>query len=110
MSEDLREVTDDGILNEMQMADVAILYKHSNRCPISWGAKREVDRFLERESGVPVYLIDVVKNRALSLKAAEMLSVKHESPQAILLRSGEAVEHVSHRQITASRLENWSTQ
>ncbi len=107
MAEDLREVVSEDCLNELRESEVVIVYKHSNRCAISWGAKREIDRFLEGAPGVPVYLIDVVKNRALSLKAAEMLGVKHQSPQAILLRSGEVKEHTSHGRITASLLNGW---
>lgn len=107
MSEDLREVENEDFLTELRVSKVAIVYKHSNRCGISWSAKREVDRFLEGAPGVPVYLIDVVQNRALSLKAAEVLGVKHESPQAILLRSGEVKEHASHGRITAKLLNSW---
>jgi bacillithiol system protein YtxJ len=107
MSGNLREVDDENVLNELRAAETAILYKHSTRCPTSWNAKREVDRFLERRPDAPVYLIDVVSNRALSQRVAEMFGVKHESPQAILLRSGEVVDHVSHRHITAQLLESW---
>lgn len=80
MSEDLREVVDEDFLNELRTSEVAIVYKHSNRCGISWGAKREIDRFLAGAPGVPVYLIDVVQNRSLSLKAAEVLGVKRCRP------------------------------
>lgn len=110
MSEDLREVVDEGKLNEALQADFAILYKHSTRCPISLGAKAEVDRFLAGGPDVPVYILNVVQNRDLSRRVAEELGVRHESPQAILVHSGEAVKHVSHRQITAQLLEKWAAE
>ncbi len=107
MSTDLRELNDESALAELRNAEVAILYKHSTSCPTSWSAKREVERFLNRSMGTPVYVVDVIKNRSLSMQIAEDLGVKHESPQAILIRSGEVVAHVSHRQITVQLLENW---
>jgi bacillithiol system protein YtxJ len=107
MSEDLREVLDDHALNEVREAPLAILYKHSTRCPTSWGAKREIERFVQQKPDVPVYIVDVVEHRSLSRQLAEELGVRHESPQAILMRSGEVVEHASHRQITVRLLAEW---
>jgi bacillithiol system protein YtxJ len=47
----------------------------------------------------------VVANRDLSLLAAERTGVVHQSPQAILLRSGKAVWSESHHGITAASLD-----
>jgi len=66
-----------------------------------------VERFLERGTGVPVYLVDVIQNRSLSQQIAKDLDVRHESPQAILMRSGEVLKHASHRHITAQLLDSW---
>ena len=107
MSEDLRELNDERTLEEVRGNEVAILYKHSTRCPTSWSAKRQVERFLDLSTGTPVYVVDVIQNRSLSKQIAEDLGVKHESPQAILMRSGEVIAHVSHRQITVQLLEDW---
>lgn len=109
MSEDLREVRDEKTLEEARAAEVAILYKHSPRCPMSWSAKRQVGRFVEEKPEIPVYIIDVVQHRALSQRVAELLGVKHESPQAILLRFGEVVEHASHGRLTVQLLDEWVT-
>jgi bacillithiol system protein YtxJ len=109
MSEDLRELSDERTLEEVKGNEVAILYKHSTRCPTSWSAKRQVERFLDRSTGTPVYVVDVIQNRSLSMQIAEDLGVKHESPQAILLCSGEVKEHASHRHITVHLLNDWVT-
>jgi len=109
MSEDLRELNDESALAELRNAEAAILYKHSTRCPTSWSAKRQVERFLDLSTGTPVYVIDVIQNRSLSKQIAEDLGVKHESPQAILLCSGEVKEHASHRHITVHLLNDWVT-
>ena len=107
MSEDLRDVADESTLEEAKSAEVAILYKHSPICPVSWGAKRQVKRFIEQNPNVPVYVVNVVQSQALSRQLAEELGVRHESPQAILLRSGDAVKHAAHHQITVQLLEDW---
>ena len=108
MTEDLREVVDEGTLNELRQAELVILYKHSTRCPISFGAKHEVDCFVKQTPEVPVFVLNVVQNRALSQQVAEQLGVRHESPQAILMRSGKVMKHASHRQITVQLLERWA--
>ena len=107
MSQDLRDLTDDGALDEAKRAEVAIIYKHSSICPVSWSAKREVKSFLEQSPNVPVYVVNVRQDRALSQQLAEELGVQHESPQGILIGSGETLKHASHHQITAQLLEGW---
>ena len=56
---------------------------------------------LRRLSGVPVYLIDVVKHRAVSRDLAERTGVTHASPQAIILWQGVPTWHRSHFEIEA---------
>lgn len=46
----------------------------------------------------------VIEDRPVSNEIAARLGVKHESPQAILVRGGKAVWHASHRQVTAANL------
>ncbi|GAA0135800.1 bacillithiol system redox-active protein YtxJ [Paenibacillus sp. YSY-4.3] len=84
-----------------------LLFKHSTRCPISSGAHREVDAYLNHNpnEAVTYGVIYVVEDRAVSNAAAEHLGVKHESPQAILVKNGQAVWHTSHSDITSEVLE-----
>lgn len=84
---------------------VALLYKHSTRCPISLMAQQEVERFRAAHPEVPVYVVDVVLRRPLARHLAERTGVVHHSPQAILLRGGEAAWDASHLGITADALE-----
>lgn len=83
---------------------LAVLYKHSPLCGLSAIAAREVDAFLDSGRGVPVYQVDVIRNRPLSLEVERRLSVRHESPQALVLLAGEVVWHGSHRAVTAKVL------
>ncbi|MGC8738348.1 MAG: bacillithiol system redox-active protein YtxJ [Candidatus Hydrogenedens sp.] len=87
---------------------ILIIFKHSNRCPISWNAKKEIDTFLEKytEYNNNTYLINVIDSRPLSNYIAETLHVEHQSPQIIILKNGAVVKHISHLTITEKNLEN----
>ena len=91
-------------LNKVLRADVAVLFKHSTRCPISARAKEEMEEFVRQHSGVPVYLVDVLAQRPLSQRVAADLRIRHESPQVILIQCGKPIWHASHRDVTAAAL------
>ncbi len=79
---------------------VALLYKHSMTCPISRAAHQELDALLTARPDAPVYLLDVNRSRDLSDYVAERTGLRHESPQAIVLRAGEPAWHAAHFEIT----------
>lgn len=83
---------------------LAVLYKHSPLCGLSAIAAREVRAFRASDPAVPVYVVDVIRERSLSMEVERRLSVRHESPQALVLRAGEVVWHGSHRAVTAAVL------
>ncbi len=74
-----------------------LIYKHSTRCGICWAAKRRLESV--NADQLPIYIVDVVVDRPLSNLIAERFGVHHESPQAILLRNGEAAVVRSHSSI-----------
>jgi bacillithiol system protein YtxJ len=84
-----------------------MLLKHSTRCPVSAEA---YDHFLKHVGSVPedsevdYALVLVVEQRPVSNAIAEALGVKHESPQALLIKDGQAVWHTSHWRITSDAL------
>ena len=83
-----------------------LIFKHSTMCPISARAHREVEQFLEEEPD-PAFdfgKIVVQTARPISDKIAETLGVRHESPQAIVVRDGKAVWDASHFSITRRAL------
>jgi len=84
-----------------------LLFKHSTSCPISARANQEVLNYLNDRpnENVTYSLIHVIEDRPVSLEAADRLSVKHESPQAILIKDGIAIWNTSHSNITAEALE-----
>lgn len=80
-----------------------VVFKHSNRCSISMMAKSRMEKLAGNE-GASFYLVDVVKDRPLSMKIAEQYQVHHESPQALLIVNGECVFDESHNGITAEEI------
>ena len=91
-------------LDAVLRAPVALVYKHSTRCPISSVAHREVQQLVRERPDAPVWIVDVIVQRALSREVAERTGVVHESPQAILLVDGEPVYDASHFDVRADDL------
>lgn len=105
----IKELTDVGDWKrvlEGSAAKPVLLFKHSTRCPVSAEA---YDQFLKHvnkdaDPAVDYALVLVVEDRPVSHAAAEDLGVKHESPQALFIKNGQAVWHDSHWRITAETL------
>ena len=76
-----------------------LLLKHSTTCPISAEALEEVEAW----GGDFVYL-DLLAHREVSNAIAARLNVRHESPQAIVLKAGRAVAVLNHDEITRDAL------
>lgn len=77
-----------------------IVFKHSSTCPISASAYAEMSRVSN-----DVSMIVVQRARDLSREIEARTGVQHESPQAIILRNGEAVWNASHWSIKAEVVE-----
>jgi len=84
-----------------------LLFKHSRTCGVSCEALDELHAHVEDSEGTASYkLITVQSHRQLSNEAAARLGVRHETPQAILLRHGRPVWTASHFKITKDRLDD----
>lgn len=92
-----------------------VLFKHSLICPTSRRAFDSYQSFVadhpeaggtDEASAVSFKLIEIQRQRALSREVEQRTSVKHESPQALVLRDGKVDWHDSHWHITAEALEN----
>jgi bacillithiol system protein YtxJ len=91
-------------LDALRHAPVALVYKHSSRCPISMMAWDEVESLAGQRPDVPVGVVDVIEARALSRHVAESLGVVHHSPQAILLVHGAPAWAGSHFDVRADAI------
>ena len=78
-----------------------VLFKHSTTCPISHGVYKEV-----ANADADISLIVVQTARNVSTAVAEKTGVRHESPQAIILRNGEVVYQASHYDVTVADVES----
>lgn len=83
-----------------------LVFKHSTQCPISAGAHEELLHYVSDDKGsaVDYALVRVIEERPVSNAIAETLGITHKSPQAILIKGGQAVWDESHWRITYSFL------
>lgn len=86
----------DNLISDSKQKTV-LVFKHSNACPISARAYREMEK-LDGQ----VNLIEIQAVPELSREVESMTGVRHESPQVILLRDGKAVWNASHFDVNAS--------
>lgn len=83
-----------------------LVFKHSRNCGISCEALDELRAHVERaDSGAAYKLITVQSHRRVSDEVAVRFGIRHETPQAILLRDGQPIWTASHFRITASQLD-----
>lgn len=87
------------------------IFKHSLTCPISGAAWGEFRRFVADQpaddpagKGAVFALIEIQLARPISNAVAERTGVRHQSPQAILLREGRVSWHASHYDIDLKSL------
>src|SRR6476620_2059243 len=102
-------------LNDVQSLDAAIaescerpvlLFKHSRYCGVSCEALDELQSHIDSQSGptVAYKMVTVQTHRSVSDAISQRLGIRHETPQAILLRNGKAVWNASHFRITSNQL------
>ena len=82
------------------------LFKHSLTCWISDEARREFEQFVADSAAEDheFALLEIQRVENLSQAVAERTGVRHESPQALLIRDGKAAWTASHWSITAEAL------
>lgn len=82
-----------------------LLFKHSRYCGVSAEALDELQSHIDGAPAHVAYrMITVQTHRPISDAVAQRLGLRHETPQAILLRDGKIVWNASHFRITASQL------
>lgn len=83
-----------------------LLLKHSTTCPVSANALKEFEQYLEKNPNADVdyTLVKVIESRPVSNQIAEDLSVKHESPQIILVKNKEKYWTASHWAVTTEHI------
>jgi bacillithiol system protein YtxJ len=91
----------DGLLAESADRPV-LLFKHSYSCGTSAEALDELLAHLSETSKEARYaMVTVQTHRDVSNAVAQRLGVRHETPQALLVRAGRVVWSASHFRVTA---------
>lgn len=100
----MTELTSPSQLDDVFRLPLVVIFKHSGRCPISRDVRAEIERFIEEVPDIPVYLVDVIHNAAISREIAQRTGIRHESPQGIVLQKGTVLWHASHYEVTKAAL------
>ena len=83
-----------------------LLFKHSVSCGTSFEALDElIDHLNEDRLPARYAMITVQTHRELSTAVARRLGVRHETPQALLIRAGRVVWSASHFRVTADAVD-----
>jgi len=90
-----------------------LLFKHSYTCGISMEALDELVSHMNQrapaasETSAPQYaMVTVQTHRAVSNAIAQQLGVRHETPQALLIKDGRVVWSASHFRVTATAVDS----
>ncbi|MGB5357432.1 MAG: bacillithiol system redox-active protein YtxJ [Eudoraea sp.] len=77
-----------------------IIFKHSTSCGISSMVLRSFKASFNLEPDkAQLYYLDLRRYRDISNEIANKFQVAHESPQVLVIRNGDVVEHDSHSDI-----------
>jgi bacillithiol system protein YtxJ len=83
-----------------------LLFKHSASCGTSFEALDElIDHLNDDRLPARYAIVTVQTHRELSNAVAKRLGVRHETPQALLIRDGRVVWSASHFRVTGGALE-----
>jgi bacillithiol system protein YtxJ len=101
---ELRQEHDLEQLLERSKTNPVLIFKHSTQCAISDEVHSEFLSFAEQAQGLESTVVLVIENRRLSNAIAQRFGIRHESPQALLIKDARVVWHASHWNITSESL------
>jgi bacillithiol system protein YtxJ len=83
-----------------------LLFKHSYSCGVSAEALDELISHLnEKSTDVRYAMVTVQTHREVSNAMSTRLGIRHETPQALLVRDGRVVWSASHFRVNAEELD-----
>jgi bacillithiol system protein YtxJ len=83
-----------------------VIFKHSDACGTSAEALDAlVDHLRDRTPAARYAIVTVQTDRDLSRAIAARLGIRHETPQALVIRHGRVVWNASHFRVTTATLE-----
>ena len=83
-----------------------LIFKNSLNCNVSADALDLIEENWKTDDELMIkpYLVDVIKNRPLSMQIAEDYNIKHQSPQVLLIKNGECIYSKTHWNISYEEL------
>jgi bacillithiol system protein YtxJ len=92
-------------LLEHSAAEPVLLFKHSYTCGISAEALDElIEHLREEQPAIRYAMVTVQTHREVSNAVSSKLGIRHETPQALLVRNGRVVWSASHFRVNADSL------
>ena len=82
---------------EQSNSQPVVLFKHSQLCDLSAMARQQM-----QSVRIPIFEVVVQTARPLSNHIEQLLDIRHETPQVIVLFEGRPVFDASHRKVTAA--------
>ncbi len=96
----------DRLIDESQTRPL-LLFKHSYTCGTSMDALDELVAHLNQgQTDAQYAMVTVQTHRAVSNAVSVRLGVRHETPQALLIRDRRVVWSASHFRVTANAVED----
>jgi len=84
-----------------------LLFKHSLTCGTSAEALDElIDHLNEDKLDARYAIVTVQSHRELSNAVSARLGIRHETPQALLIRDGRVIWSASHFRVTAAAVQS----
>lgn len=80
------------------------IFKHSTRCSVSRFALKQFENQFDSADATDTYFLDLIEYRDVSNEIASRFQVVHQSPQLLLIKSGQSVYDASHSDIDAKDL------
>ena len=84
-----------------------LIYKHSFACGVCVFSKSAIESKMEQfKKMADLHFVDARATRSVSDYIADKTGIKHESPQALIIKNGKVIWHASHSAITAGKIMN----
>ena len=94
----------ENMLEQSYNEDGVLVFKHSTPCSVSSWVWRNLKKEWDSQIKKPVYFLDLLKKRDISNTIAHRLNMRHESPQLLWVKNGEAAFHASHSDANVDQL------
>ena len=94
-------------IDESSKETPVLIFKHSTSCGISAMALNRFERNYDHQTTIKPYYLDLLSYRDISNEISTRYSVRHESPQVLVIKEGKATYHNSHNGIDFTAIDEF---